>query len=90
MLAADELQDTDMQSDQHRPHTAGTGTPAGDDSTAATGGAAGVQASYAAAKARNVGYMATKALLHQHFQHRVQQDWLKVTAVVPELEQFTA
>jgi hypothetical protein len=84
-------QDTDMQSDQDRPNpgcsTAGT-SQVGVGSTAATGAAGVAKDSYAAAKARNVGYRSAKALLHQHFQQRTQQDWLQVTAVVPELEQF--
>jgi hypothetical protein len=80
---AAEQQDTDLQRDQAPLAAAATAT------TADVKPDARDQGTYATAKGVNAGYTRAKALLHQHFERRTQQAWLKVTDFVPELECFT-
>jgi hypothetical protein len=78
-----EQQDTVLQRDQ-APSSSSSSSAAAEVKPDARG-----QGTYAGAKSVNAGYTRAKALLHQHFERRTQQAWLKVTDFVPELEGFT-
>jgi len=85
MGSAGQLNDQQGMDEQHRPRS--DGQPEQQESMADDGADTG-QETYAAAKARNTGYHSAKAQLHQHFQQRTQQVWLKATAMLPQLDSF--